>query len=188
MNPGPSPSQEVIALVLLVLISFISMPPAAPAASLTLYVKPSGITYSSVSFALTVHDAPNYVEAFSLEVWYDPNILEFESFEKGELAKQFIVFNASTPESGVVRVAGFAPSEGTGISEGASGELAVLCFGLITPCVATNLNLRALIDDVEGWDTEDGTLDPSPLCEFFDAPIVFGEDSGYGLCFVGTLL
>jgi len=88
----------------------------------------------------------------------------------------------------VVRVAGIAPNEGTGISEGASGELAMLFFSVIMSCVSTDLSLTALIDDVEGWDTEDGTLEPPPSCAWFDTPIVFGEDSGYGLCFVGTLL
>lgn len=188
VNAVSSLSEAVIALVLLVLIPFMHLPPAATAASLTLDMKPSGITYSSVSFAITVHEAPNDVEAFGLEVWFDPNILAFERCEKGGLVKQFIIFNASTPESGVVRIAGIAPEEETGISEGASGELAVLLFRVITPCVATDLRLSTLIDQIKGWDTADGTLEPLPSCAWFDDPIVFGEDSGYGLCFVGTLL
>jgi len=71
----------------------------------------TSLQFLSVSFAITVHEAPNDVEAFGLEVWFDPNILTFESCEKGELANQFILL-ASTPESGVVRVAGIAPNEG----------------------------------------------------------------------------
>ncbi|MGA1794231.1 MAG: cohesin domain-containing protein [bacterium] len=191
MNTVSAISEAVVALALLVFISFMSimaMPPATSAASLTLDMGPSGITYSSVSLSVMVYDAPNDVEAFGLEICFDPNILEFERLEQGELAAQFDMFEASTPESGVVRVAGIAPSEGTGINEGESGELARLTFAVIAPCAASNLSLCTLIDGVEDWDTENGTLDTPPSCEFFDDPIVFGEDSGYGLCFVETLL
>jgi len=88
-------SETVGALVLLVLIPLVRMSPAAFAASLTLDMKPFSVIYSSVSFAITVHEAPNDVEAFGIEVWFDPNILEFERFEKGELAKQYIIISYS---------------------------------------------------------------------------------------------
>lgn len=124
------------------------------------------------------------MEAFGIEIRFDPNILSFEGYEKGELVKQFLMEGASNPASDLVVVAGLSD---TGISEGASGELAKLTFRVITPCVATDLRFTTLFDDIQGWDTEDGTLDPPPSCAWFDAPIVFGEGSGYGLCFVGTL-
>ncbi|MCL6584332.1 MAG: putative Ig domain-containing protein [bacterium] len=105
--------------------------------------------------------APRAVYSFGFELTYDPEILEYQSYEveneTGKLLVDFFFVGVSTPSPGRIRVAGL---DNKGIAKGASGTLVWLKFkvkgsaGNEGECYS--LKLDGLEDDIRGFSTSGG--------------------------------
>ena len=62
----------------------------------------------------------------SFEILYNPHIVEYKDFERGDLTASFDMFRVNTIAPGNLKLAGFIAQNG--ISEGTSGDLAHLTF------------------------------------------------------------
>ena len=106
-----------------------------------------------VTFVLMIDKAPNQVRALGFDVVYNPKVLKYSNYEKGELVKKFDMFDASKLKDGLLRVGGFEAREDL-IVPGKCGELVRLYFQLIGK---GNLDLQLinLKDDISSWGVED---------------------------------
>ena len=105
-----------------------------------------------VTIPITVASAPNDVASLGFDVSFDPSVLQYTGYTRGNLVQAFDFFDVSTPESGLLRVGGFEAGADT-IAEGASGTLVELRF-LVIDCVpqdTSDLPIDSLKDDLSGW-------------------------------------
>jgi hypothetical protein len=109
-----------------------------------------------VKIPLRMQSSPNEVAAFGLKVTYDPAILEYSGFEKGDLVKSFDIFGVNPVGAGKLKVGGVY-SDGS-IPKGSSGDLVWLKFtvkaGQKGDCYP--LRLESLEDHVANFSTSGG--------------------------------
>ncbi len=105
-----------------------------------------------ITFVLTIDKAPNQVRALGFDVVYDPKVLKYSKYVKGELVKKFDMFDASKIKDGQVRVGGFEARDDL-IMAGKSGELVRLEFQ-VTGKGNSGLQLVRLKDDISLWGVE----------------------------------
>ncbi|MEW6382033.1 MAG: MopE-related protein [bacterium] len=79
-----------------------------------------------ITVPVRIHSAPSAVYSFGFDVTYDPDILEFLSWERGDLVKSFKMFEVNTVVPGRQRIGGL--DTGSGMPKGASGYLVKLKF------------------------------------------------------------
>lgn len=110
-----------------------------------------------ITFVLVIDKAPNQVRALGLDVAYDPKVLHYSTYAKGDLVKAFDMFDVSKLKEGLLRMGGFEAREDF-ISAGKRGELVRLNFQLIGK---GNLDLRLinLKDDISSWKVEGYTIE-----------------------------
>jgi hypothetical protein len=111
-----------------------------------------------VSFTVLVNNAPGNIASMGFKISYDENILTYKQYTKGNLTQGFTMFGVSKRPGGILQVGGI--DSDAGIIEGYSGDVLQLTFTLKS-CEATSLKLIDLVDDVAGWSTTEGRLNPS---------------------------
>ncbi len=104
------------------------------------------------TFVLTIDKAPNQVRALGFDVVYDPKVLKYSKYVKGELVKKFDMFDASKIKDGQLRVGGFEARDDL-ILAGKSGELVRLHFKVISKG-NSDLRLVRLKDNISSWSVE----------------------------------
>jgi hypothetical protein len=105
-----------------------------------------------VTYVLLVDKSPNQVRAMGFDVTYDPKVLKYSGYTKGELIRNFDMFDAAELKDGLLRVGGFE-ARSDSILPGKSGELISFNFNIIGKG-NSNLNLIRLKDDISAWVVE----------------------------------
>ncbi len=128
----------------------------------------------TVYLPISLDNSPNAVGAFGLDLTFCTDMLRFDGCAPGDLTASFEMIDGFESSSGIVTVGGY---DETAIPAGSSGTIAVLEFTITCydcqnndTCVLQAMNL---VDDIEHWETRDGTFT-------FYAPVVPAV-SGLGL-------
>jgi hypothetical protein len=116
---------------------------------------------SHPAIPIKILNAPDQVAALGFDVIYDPTVLEYEGYERGDLVMGWDFFDVSSPETGVVRVGGFEAGPDI-ISPGTTGLLVTLRFHALwvnpTPDDRSDLFILNQKDDVAGWSACPGNV------------------------------
>lgn len=107
-----------------------------------------------INFQISINSAPNTIHAFGFDLYFDPEILEYEKYAKGNLLGQYELFDCIQLEPGKLRCGGINTGEGT-ILKGQGGNIINLSFRKIE-CQKTTLCINNLVDDIENWEAEKG--------------------------------
>jgi len=113
-----------------------------------------GFLRDMVVFKIFMRKAPHDVKSFGFDVRYDPSILEYTRYERGNMTEEFDFFDCVQGEPGKIRCGGFHKDAGA-IPIGQRGEVVVLYFKKID-CRNTSLGLEGLVDDMDNWTTGEG--------------------------------
>lgn len=114
----------------------------------------------TITIPLTIHNAPNVVDALGLDLAFDARVLQYMGFTRGALTKNWNYFDLNEIQSGIVRIGGFTVVEP--VNAGQSGTLVELQFlvvcndcggGESSPLVASKL-----VDDIATWSHCSGTF------------------------------
>jgi hypothetical protein len=104
------------------------------------------------------------VDAFGVNVNYDPNHLQFESIEKGDLTAEWIQVGGDLSETGVITLGGFHTAS---IAQQSNGSLAKINFTILAecaPCDVSHITLTNPVDDLKNIALIDGTFSCPPPC------------------------
>jgi len=110
-----------------------------------------------VRILVKVQSAPNAFSSFGFDVTYDPSVLEYAGYERGDLLISLAaIFNVNPTGSGRLTVGGFIP-EGD-IPQGTSTNLVWLKFKVTGGMGGKCYPLRAenLVDDIVGFSLSQG--------------------------------
>jgi|GEM_PF-3148555 len=109
-------------------------------------------------------DPHNAVDAFGFEVTYNPAVLSFVAFERGDLLLGFddvvevIDVDHNEVETGVVRIGGFTTVNPIGPDqEGMLGDLVFYSH----QAVSTSLGIQNMVDDIALWPASGACLTPA---------------------------
>jgi hypothetical protein len=105
-----------------------------------------------ITLVLLIDKAPNQVRALGFDVVYDPKVLKYSKYIKGELVTKFDMFDASKLKNGQIRVGGFEARNDL-IVAGKSGELVRLDFQPVGKGDMA-VQLIGLKDDISAWSVE----------------------------------
>lgn len=126
-------------------------------------IKPIG---EPLTVSLILENAPAEVRAMGYEVWFNPEVLTFEKYERGEfLRRGFRMFGANVVARGKLRMGGIEPG-GNPIKKGDSGELAVLTFKVIGPGDPA-FSIREVKDHLKAFDAVISDCTEKPLAQGF---------------------
>ena len=103
----------------------------------------------NVSFIISVKKTPNAVKAMGFDVVYDPKVLNYSNYKKGNLIKDSIVFEAYKIKKGLIRVGGFMSGKNL-IESKANGEIIKLNFKKIKKG-DLKIKIKNLQDDISLW-------------------------------------
>jgi len=110
-----------------------------------------------IKFAVSVN-AQNSVKAFRVDISYDPDLMQYKSFDKtNTLTENYTYVNVNEISPGQLRIGGVDGS-GNAIQSGTSGVMLQLTFDKKTEGIY-ELNLLNLLDDIQGWTTLNGSID-----------------------------
>ncbi|MGE0083981.1 MAG: cohesin domain-containing protein [Desulfococcaceae bacterium] len=116
----------------------------------------------TVTFTVSVNNAPNQVAAFGFDISFDPAVLQYKSHEKGSLIQNgFSLFDANEISAGQLRIGGL-DFGGSPIQQGSSGILARLTF-LVLQNKNCEVQLLDLKDDLKNWTVQNGQFTPPPI-------------------------
>ena len=119
--------------------------------------KPGTMEYE-VTIPVRIQSAPNEISTFGFEVTYEPDVLEYSSFEPGDLVSFFEMFNVNSIDSDRIRVGG-ASTEA--IPQGLSGNVVLLKFKVkegATQGSCYLLKLENLADDIAQFSKTGGCI------------------------------
>jgi hypothetical protein len=109
-----------------------------------------------ISLTISIHHAPNDVNAFGFDVFYDTIAIRYlKKYTKGKLTKNLEFFGVNEIEPGRVRIGGFTIKNK--IKSGESGSIVSLNFKVIGSG-DTRLTIKNLVDDIKGWEIKEGSL------------------------------
>ena len=108
-----------------------------------------GFRKDMVSFKVSINMAPNAVQSFGFDLHFDPEILEYSDYNRGEIMEEYDFMDCVQIKPGVLRCGGFDNGEHC-ILAGQTGVMVVLYFHKIN-CKNTLLSLKDLTDDLELW-------------------------------------
>ncbi len=109
----------------------------------------AGTAGASVSYAIRVSEGPESIDAFGLDIAYDPSLLTYTSeWERGDLTADFTQVGVNEVEPGRIRLGGF--SVGEPVPAGAKGALAVLQFEAVS-YTPSRLSVLRPVDDVASF-------------------------------------
>lgn len=139
-------------------------------------------TADTVSISISIVSAGNKVTALGFDLQFDPSVLEYVQFERGQLiVNGFIFFDVGELGNGTLRIGGFE-SGNNAIDAGQSGDIVLLTFNVLQ-CKNSQLSLLNLVDDFQIWNTEDmqfTCVDDSDSCP--DDPVKIDP----GICGCGV--
>lgn len=109
-----------------------------------------------IKIPVRIQTAPHEVFALGCEITYNPSVLEYLGFERGDLVNSFTMFDVKSADSGRLRAGGL--TTGDAIPQGASGRVVLLRFkvkgGMEGGCYPLKLvNLR---DDLTQFSSSQG--------------------------------
>lgn len=110
-------------------------------------------TGTTFTLPINVISAPNQVKAFRFTVKYDPAVLRYNSFTRGNLTTNFDFFDVNAGVAGTI-VAGGIEAGADAIVLGASGSALNISFtaiGQLQPNQCTTVTVEALTDDIANW-------------------------------------
>jgi hypothetical protein len=129
---------------------------AFPQENLDLNNQTASATGQTVTFTVSVNNAPNAVDAIGVDITFAPEVLRFDGFTSGSLVQNWNFFHVSTPAAGQIRLAGFTVTDS--IAAGTRGDLVFLNFTVLGES-ATPLSIVAPVDDVATWTLGTGQFD-----------------------------
>lgn len=101
---------------------------------------------------LQIKNAPSDVRAMGFEIWFDPDVLVFEKYDRNDLmSRGFAIFGSNVVRPGKLRMGGIQSGK-TPISQGVSGEMLTLHFKVIGSG-EPNFSIMKKVDDLETWAT-----------------------------------
>jgi hypothetical protein len=108
----------------------------------------------TVTIPITLHQAPNTVDAFGFDLSFDPRILRYTgAFRRGDLITDWSFFEISNPDTGILRIGGLTVTDI--LTPGQSGLLVVLEFQVIcSDCDSGDMSRLVptrLVDDIATW-------------------------------------
>ncbi|MGA1869991.1 MAG: cohesin domain-containing protein [bacterium] len=113
-----------------------------------------------VTFSVSIDNTLIPIEAFGFEVYFDPSILNYKRFTRGNLVKNFNIFDVNFDQLGnCLMIGGFSYEQNQIIPQGSTGTIVGLTFSVLQ-CKKSALILTNLIDDLENCLTKDGSLTP----------------------------
>ena len=127
-------------------------------------------TGEAVTFTLSL-DNPSSgqdIGSLTIDVSFDATVLSYDDHTRGSLVQSWGFFDVNSPESGLLKIAGFNLQ---GIPAGTSGAVVELRF-----IVASEDNDTLMITSLDGFDTQDGqfTFDLPPA----NNPPMASDDMG----------
>jgi hypothetical protein len=150
----------------------------------------SGEVNDTVSFTISINNAPDALSSVQFDVSYDTSVLDFtDNFTNGDLVSSFIYFEVNEISSGQIRVAGITTTE---LEAGSSGEVVKLEF-TVKNCTNSTLTLTGLVDEMSDWSTGNGkfsctssqTPTPNPTATVSPTPATTPGEPGI---IVGTVV
>ncbi len=119
----------------------------------------SGRTGDEVAVEILLDGNPDPVDAFGLDLGYDPTMLSFARVEPGDLTGDFVVVEGMEQWPGVLTVGGFGT---TSVPVGSSGSLATVVFEVTCGGCAEGqesaLTITSPVDDLQGLNLCRGTF------------------------------
>ena len=110
-----------------------------------------------VNFTVFIHNSPDPVNAFGLEISYDPTCMIYQSVQRGSLISNgFQFFQASNVGLGRIRIGGIETGDQI-IPKQATGSLAIVQFKIIGEKNSI-VKLDHLKDDLKTWTTQHGQM------------------------------
>jgi hypothetical protein len=131
-------------------------PVASSQPNLALNNQTASATNQTVTFPVSVNNAPHAVDAMGFDLTFASEVLRFDGFTNGALVQNWDFFHVSAPAAGQIRVAGFTVTDM--IAAGTSGDLVHLHFTVLAESTAT-LSVVAPVDDVATWTRGTGQLE-----------------------------
>lgn len=104
----------------------------------------------TVSYAVQVDGGPSEISAFGLDINFDPAVLTYKGWEKGDLTGSFTQVGANNIDEDTVRVGGF--SVDGSVPAGATGSLAIIQFEA-TGNAPDSLSITEAMDHIKGFST-----------------------------------
>jgi cohesin domain-containing protein len=141
---------------IVVAVLMLSAPVAFSQENLELNNQTASAMGQTVTFTVSVNNAPNTVDAIGVDITFAPEVLRFDGFTSGPLVQNWDFFHASAPAAGQIRLAGFTVRDI--IAAGTSGDLVFLNFTVLNEGAAA-LSMVAPVDDVATWTRGTGQLD-----------------------------
>jgi len=148
-----------------------------------------------VEVAVRLQNTPNDLSAFAFKIEYHPEVVEFISYSKGNLAQNMNMFDV-TDRHGYLKVGG--TMFGDFIPEGSSGNLVFLKFIVspkVTKCDKFEMTISEVLDDMVSWSTsggcvggcngdvnDDNTITPGDALMAFDKTMEVCPTSSNSLC------
>lgn len=156
---------KVLASLAATLPMVILAPVAALSQNLVLDNQTASTVGQTVTFTVSITNAPSEVTAYAFDVVFDAAVLQFQTATAVGLAANTFV-GANVPAAGRLRVGGFTVTTGTPasfvpIAAGSSGSLAQITFTVLA-LQATTLTIENLQDDFAepGWTPGPGQFSP----------------------------
>lgn len=119
----------------------------------------TGNTGDTITFNLSINNAPKDIRGLQFNIKYDTNVLTFKNAKNDKLASGFTTFEVIDKSPGVLEVIGiilnFGSDNPAAIPSGTSGDLAELTFSVNT-CNDSNLEITNLVGEVADFSTKDG--------------------------------
>ncbi len=117
----------------------------------------SGCTGEIIDIAVSINNPDTAVEAFGFDFNFNIHMLDYESCIKGDLTSEWNYFQCHEDGLGRIRIGGFSDDP---IPAGSAGTLVVISFRVTCYYCELNdqctLSLTGLIDDMDGWTTQNG--------------------------------
>lgn len=119
-----------------------------------------GCTGDTLEIALMLENSETTIDAFTVDVSFDPTMLDYFSCLPGSLNPEWVMFACTEYDPGTVRGAGFSLT--TSIPAGSVGSLVIFTFTVTCPGCQDNdsssLSITRLLDDIAFFSSTPGTF------------------------------
>jgi hypothetical protein len=113
----------------------------------------ASFNYKEKKAALTIfiEKTPNEVKSLGFDLGYDPAVLKYSGYKKGQIIQNFTMFDAHRIKAGLIRAGGF--HAGNSRISGKKGELITFHFDSINKG-NPEIKIINLTDDISSWKVE----------------------------------
>jgi hypothetical protein len=120
----------------------------------------SGARGDKISVNIMVENKLTPIDAFTLQMAYGTELLEFSDCIEGDLNPKWVMFNCNEPQKGVIRIGGFSAQ--TEIETNSKGSLIKLLFNVIGEPRPTgntcDIRFTQIQDDLEDFEPANGVF------------------------------